>query len=59
MGTAEGNPPQVTFNGHQDGIRGRAGGNCAYIAQSYGDSIHENEIAEMLRSNSGWTRRRR
>ena len=26
--------PQVTFNGHQDGIRGMACGNCAYIAQS-------------------------
>ena len=59
MGTDDGNPPHVTFNGHQDGIRGRAGGNCAYIAQSYGDSIHENEIAEMLSSSSGCRRRRR
>jgi hypothetical protein len=47
------------FNGHQDGMRGKAGGNCAYIAQSYGASIQENEIAEMHRSRSGWIRRRR
>ena len=32
------------FIGHHDGIRGIAGGNCAYIAQSYGASIHEIEI---------------
>ena len=34
MGTADGRPPHVTFSGHHDGIRGRPGGNCAYIAQS-------------------------
>ena len=34
MGTDDGSPPHVTFSGHHDGIRGRAGGNCAYIAQS-------------------------
>ena len=41
------------FSGHHDGMRGIAGGNCAYIAQSYGASIHENEIAEMQSSSSG------
>ena len=35
------------FNGHHDGIRGIAGGNWAYIAQSYGASIHEIAIAEI------------
>ena len=44
------------FSGHHDGIRGRAGGNCAYIAQSYGASIHEIEIAEMHTSSSGCRR---
>ena len=34
MGTDDGRPPHVAFMGHQLGIRGRAGGNCAYIAQS-------------------------
>ena len=33
-GTAAGRPPHVMFNGHQDGMRGMAGGNCAYTAQS-------------------------
>ena len=58
-GTDEGSPPQVMFNGHHDGMRGSAGGNCAYIAQSYGASIHENEIAEMHRRSSGCSRWRR
>jgi len=47
------------FKGHQDGIRGMAGANCAYIAQSYGASIHEIEIAEMQTSRSGCSLRRR
>ena len=34
MGTDAGRPCQVMFSGHQDGMRGMAGGNCAYIAQS-------------------------
>jgi len=34
MGTDAGRPPHVRFRGHQDGMRGMAGGNCAYIAQS-------------------------
>jgi AcrR family transcriptional regulator len=38
------------LSGHQEGIRESAGGNCAYIAQSYGASIYENEIAEMQRT---------
>src|ERR1700761_7229480 len=45
------------FSGHHDGMRGIAGGNCAYIAQSEGASIPENEIAEMQSSRSGCTRR--
>ncbi|CNK45940.1 Uncharacterised protein [Mycobacterium tuberculosis] len=59
IGTDDGSPPHVTFSGHQDGIRGRAGGNCAYIAQSYGDSIQEKESAATLSSSSGWMRFRR
>ena len=58
-GTAAGRPPQVMLNGHQDGIRGMNGGNCAYIAQSYGASSQENEIAEIQTSRSGSRRRRR
>ncbi len=41
------------FIGHHDGIRGMAGGNCAYIAQSYGASIQEIAAAEMHTSRSG------
>src|SRR5262245_45781174 len=47
------------FNGHQDGMRGIAGGNCAYTAQSYGASIQEIEMADMHTSKSGCGRRRR
>ena len=57
MGTDAGSPPQVVFMGHHDGMRGRAGGNWAYIAQSYGASIHEMEMAEIDRSSSGCRRR--
>jgi len=47
------------FIGHQDGMRGIAAGNCAYIAQSYGASIHEIAAAEMQTRSSGCSRRRR
>jgi hypothetical protein len=46
-------------NGHHDGMRGIAGANCAYIAQSYGASIQEIETAPMQTSKSGWRRRLR
>src|ERR1700712_1524318 len=58
-GTEEGSPPHVMFSGHHDGIRGSAGGNCAYIAQSYGASMYEIEIAEMQTSRNGCRRPRR
>ena len=57
IGTDDGRPPQVTFNGHHDGILGIAGGNWAYIAQSYGASIHEIAMAEIDTSSNGWGRR--
>ena len=47
------------FNGHQDGIRGMAGANCAYTAQLYGASIQEIEIAAMQTSRSGCSLLRR
>ena len=47
----------MAFIGHHDGIRGRADGNWAYIAQSYGASIHEMAMAEIDTSNSGCGRR--
>ncbi len=47
------------FSGHHDGIRGIAGGNWAYIAQSYGASIHEIAAAEMHTRSSGCRRPRR
>ena len=46
------------FSGHHDGIRGIAAGNCAYIAQSYGASIHEIDAAEMHTRSSGCRRPR-
>src|SRR5262249_14436483 len=58
-GTAAARAPPLMLNGNQDGMRGRAGGNCAYTAQSYGASIQENEMADMLTSNSGCGRPRR
>jgi hypothetical protein len=47
------------LSGHHDGMRGIAGGNCAYTAQSYGASIQQNEIAEMQTRRSGCKRPRR
>lgn len=58
-GTEAGSPPHVMFNVHHDGIRGMAGANCAYIAQSYGASIQEIEIAATLTRSSGCSRRLR
>ena len=58
IGTDAGSPPQVMFSGHQDGIRGIAAGNCAYIAQSYGASIHEIDAAAMHTRRSGCMRPR-
>ena len=55
IGTEDGRPPQVVFIGHHEGIRGIAGGNWAYIAQSYGASIHEIAMAEM-RHEQQWVR---
>ena len=59
MGTDDGRPPHVMSIGHHDGIRGIADGNWAYIAQSYGASIHEIDAAPMHTRSSGCRRRRR
>ena len=40
--------PAGEGDGHQVGMRGIAGGNCAYTAQSYGASIQENEMADAM-----------
>ena len=60
MGTDARQPAaHVMFNGHQDGIRGIAGANCAYIGPVVGRLDPGDRDRRMQTSRSGWRRRRR